>query len=181
MLACAALLLVGLGACGRENDPPSSENDGVYEQAGNITYQLQISRQLNPYTTEDSQYVKGVLPPAQGTLAPDQLWYGVFMWAKNQTKKPVVANQRFDIIDTTGRVYHPLTLSRNLNPFRWTFGQTLLPGATLPTPGTTAFWGPTQGNLLLFKLNNDVYNNRPLTLQIRGPSGTLETTIELDL
>jgi hypothetical protein len=179
VLVCGALLLLGVAGCGRVADPPSDENDGVYEQAGNITYQLQISRQLNQYSTEDSGYVKG-MPPADSTLLPSQLWFGVFLWAKNQTHSDQTTTSNFDIIDTTGRHYYPLPLNRTLNPYAW-MAQTLSPGATEPTPGSTAFYGPTQGRLLLFKLSEGVYSNRPLTLEIRSPGGTLETTITLDL
>ncbi len=180
MVACLAPLLVGLAACGRVGDPPTLENDGVYVQAGPITYQLQISRQLNQYSTEDSQYVKGV-PPADSIRRPDQLWYGVFLWALNQTKRVQRTTDNFDIVDTEGTTYYPIPLNRALNPYAWT-AQALAPRATEPEPGTTAFYGPTGGGLLLFKLNVTVYNNRPLTLEIRSPTnGKLWATISLDL
>ena len=50
-----------------------------------------------------------------------------------------------------------------------------------PGPDTTASFGPTQGGLLLFKLPTTIYDNRPLTLEIRGPSGRVWGTISLDL
>ena len=102
ILVCALALAVGLGACGQVSDPSSSENDGVYVDAGPITYQLQISRQLNQYAVEDRQYLAG-LPAGQGTLTPDQLWYGVFLWAKNQTNQYHATADKFTIVDTTGR------------------------------------------------------------------------------
>jgi hypothetical protein len=179
VLACGALLLIGPTACGRVANPPSDENDGVYEQAGNITYQLQISRQLNQYSTEDHEYVKG-MPPADSKLLPTQLWFGVFLWAKNQTQSPQTTTGNFDIVDTTGRHYFPLPLVRTLNPYAWA-AQKLAPGGIEPGPGTTAFYGPTQGSLLLFKLSDAVYSNRPLTLEIRSPSGAVQATISLDL
>jgi hypothetical protein len=178
-LACAATLSLGLAACGKVNDPSSAENNGVYEQAGNVTYQLEISRQLNQYSTEDSAYVKGV-PAGQASLSPSQLWYGVFLWAKNQTNSPQRTTDNFDIVDTVGNHYYPLHLNTSLNPFAWT-AQSLPPGATEPAPDTVAGDGPTQGGLLLFKLNESVYSNRPLKLEIRSPSGQVEATISLDL
>lgn len=178
-LLCGALLSLGLTACGKVADPPSAENNGVYVTAGNVTYQLEISRQLNQYSVEDSAYVKG-LPAGQSTLSSNQLWYGVFMWAKNQTNSPQRTTDNFDIVDTEGNHYYPLTLNSSLNPFAWT-PQTLAPGAIQPTPGTAASNGATQGGLLLFKLNESVYSNRPLTLQIRSPGGQVEASISLDL
>ena len=179
LLGCALLVAVGASACGRVANPPSEENNGVYEQAGNVTYQLQVSRQLNPYSTEDKQYVTGV-PAADSRLGPTQLWYGVFLWAKNQTDSVQTSTDNFDIVDTTGRHYLPLPLSRSLNNYAWT-ARRLSPGSIEPAPGTTAYYGPTQGGLLLFKLSNAVYSNRPLTLEIRSPTGQVEASISLDL
>jgi hypothetical protein len=178
-VVCGLTLSFGLAACGKSSDPPSMENNGVYIQAGPITYQLQISRLLNQYSTEDSQYVKGV-PPGQGSLRPDQLYYGVFMWAKNQTDSPQRTTDNFSIVDTVGDVYHPIPLDTTLNDFAWT-AMTLAPGAVQPGPGTIAANGPTQGGLLLFKLPQSVYSNRPLTLLIRSPAGKLWATVSLNL
>jgi hypothetical protein len=179
-LAGAVALSLGVAGCGKENNPPSVENDGVYEQAGNVTYQLEVSRQLNQYSTEDSQYVKGV-PATEQTLAPSALWYGVFLWAQNQTKSPQRTTDHFDIVDTVGHHYYPIPLNTSLNPFAWT-AQTLAPDAIEPGPSTIAREGPTQGGLVLFKLNQSVYSDRPLTLEIRSPTtNTVEATISLDL
>jgi hypothetical protein len=178
ILVCALALAVGLTACGQVSDPTSSENDGVYVDAGPITYQLQVSRQLNQYTTEDSQYLSG-LPRGQGTLTPDQLWYGVFLWAKNQTDLAHTTADKFTIIDTTGEVYHPTPLDADLNGYAWT-PQRLEPSGIEPAPSTTASNGPTQGGLILFKLPTSVYSNRPLTLRIYPPTGN-SATISLDL
>jgi hypothetical protein len=179
IVACAAPLALGVAACGRVNVPPSSENNGVYVNAGPVTYQLEISRTLNQYSTEDSEYVKGV-PPADASIGPTQLWYGVFLWAKNQTNRPQVTSDNVDIVDTQNDHYYPVPLNPALNPYAWT-AQTLAPGATEPAPNTVASFGPTQGGLLLFKLPDTIYDNRPLTLEIRGPTGKVWATIALDL
>ena len=179
---CALLLALGLAACGHKQAHPTvadANNNGGYVDAGAITYQLQISRELNPYATEDSQYVKGL--PA-GTVAPtaDQLWYGVFLWAKNQTGKPQTTSDSFVIIDTQGNRYYPIKIDPDINEFAWT-AQTLNPLSTEPGPGTVAAAGPTQGGLLLFKLNTAVYSNRPLTFYILGPNGRRQASISLNL
>jgi hypothetical protein len=178
-LACVLGLAVGMAGCGHSNHPPTSENDGVYVTAGPITYQLQVSRELNQYATEDRQYIAG-LPAGASSLSPTQEWYGVFLWAKNQTRSPQTTTANFDIVDTQGKHYYPMAINPSLNPYAWT-SQSLGPGATEPGPDTTASFGPTQGGLLLFKLDTSVYDNRPLTLEIRGPSRQLWGTIALDL
>jgi hypothetical protein len=178
-LACAATLALGLSACGKTNVPSSAENNGVYITAGPITYQLQVSRELNQYATEDRQYLSGV-PAAARSLTAGQEWYGVFLWAKNQTKSQETTRDSFDIVDTQGTHYYPIPLSPSLNAYAWT-SQPLAPGQIEPGPDTTASFGPTQGGLLLFKLNTNVYDNRPLTLEIRGQTGKVWGTISLDL
>jgi hypothetical protein len=178
--AGAVTLSLGLAGCGKANNPSSAENDGVYEQAGNVTYQLEVSRQLNQYAAEDSQYVKG-LPATDKSLGPSALWYGVFLWAKNQTKSAQRTTSDFDIVDTDGHHYYPIPLNTSLNPFAWT-AQTLQPNAIEPAASTIAADGPTQGGLVLFKLNQSVYSDRPLTLEIRSPTtNKVEATISLDL
>jgi hypothetical protein len=68
-----------------------------------------------------------------------------------------------------------------LNPYVWT-PQVLAPASTQPASGSMASFGPTQGGVVLFKLNNSVYSDRPLTLQIRLPGQTrVAATISLDL
>ena len=182
IVAFALTLALGLGACGSKVAHPNvadANNDGGYVDAGPITYQLQISRVLNQYSTEDSQYVKG-LPP--GTTAPtaSQQWYGVFLWAKNQTSRSHTTTDNFVMVDTEGNKYYPVKLNPDLNPYAWT-SETLTPLQTEPIPDSTAAYGPTQGQLLLFKIGTSAYANRPLTLDILGSSDQKLATISLDL
>ena len=173
------LALLGAGCGQLTHTNANQENNGVYVNAGPITYQLQVSRELNQYSTEDSQYVAG-LPRAVASLRPNQIWYGVFLWAKNQNKVSARTTGNFVIVDTQGNRYFPIPLSRALNPYAWT-AQSLTPGQIQPIADSTASFGPTQGSLLLFKLNTSVYDNRPLTLEILGPSRRVWGTISLDL
>ena len=102
ILACALVVALAVAACGSSHratrhDPAGTLgghevgyeiNDGSYIQAGPITYQLQISRELNPYSVQDAWYIKG-LPAGFPPPTANQLWYGVFLWAKNQHHKAV--------------------------------------------------------------------------------------------
>lgn len=188
---CAIAATLAIAACGDHHPhlaglPPhvqssaDANNDGGYVDAGPITYQLQISRQLNPYSTEDSQYVKGLPSSVSSSVGPTQLWYGVFLWAKNQTKHAQTTSDNFKIVDTQGDTYYPIKLSSAANPFAWT-AQSLAPLATEPGPATIANAGPTQGGLLLFKVSNSVYDNRPLTLYILGANNQKLGSISLNL
>jgi hypothetical protein len=178
IIACALGVAVALAACGQTSQPTSVLNNGVYVDAGPITYQLQVSRELNPFAVEDRQYLTG-LPTGTASPTANQLWYGVFLWAKNQTHAPHPTAGTFDIVDSNGDHFFPLKLDSAINGYAWT-QQTLEPGGVQPAPNTTASFGPTQGALLLFKLPTSVYANRPLTLQIYAPGGG-KGQISLDL
>ncbi len=145
--------------------------------AGPITYQVQLSRELNAYSTEDREYLNGASGGAPGA---DQEWFGVFLWAKNQTHANQTTSDTFDIIDTQGNRYYPVPVNPQVNPFAWT-PQTLAPLGTQPSPDSPASFGPTQGELLLFKLNTSIYSNRPLTLQIYAPGQAHPSSVSLDL
>ncbi len=182
ILVCALALVLGLSACGNKTAHPrvaDANNNGGYLDAGPITYQLEVSRVLNQYSTEDAQYVAG-LPTGTAQPTADQEWYGVFLWAKNQTSQRQTTAGRFVVTDTEGNTYYPLKLNPNANPYAWT-PHTLAPLAIQPGPDTTASTGPTQGQLLLFKINNAAFNNRPLTLKILGSANQTLGSISLDL
>ncbi len=178
IIACALGLTIGLAACGQVSQPVSALNNGVYVDAGPVTYQLQVSRELNPFAVEDRQYLAG-LPVGTAPPNANELWYGVFLWAKNQTSRAQPTADSFAIVDSNGDRFFPLKLNPAVNGYAWT-QQTLLPSAEEPAPNTTASYGPTQGGLLLFKLPTTVYSNRPLTLQIFAPGGH-RGSISLDL
>jgi len=180
---CGVLFAIGLSACGHQSPHQNfadANNDGDYISAGYITYQLQISRELNQYSPEDSAYLKGLPPGVSANIGPDQLWYGVFLWALNQSGHPATTADTFIVTDTQGNVYHPIKLDPNVNEFAWT-PTTLKNLGTYPGPNTVASDGPTQGGLLLFKVNSSVYSNRPLTLFILGPGDRKLGGISLNL
>jgi hypothetical protein len=178
LLAAAAALSLGLAACGnKESHPTSADTEGPYVDAGPLSYQVQISRQLNPYSVEDHAYLAGVSAPAPTST---QLWFAVFMWAKNETHENATTSTDFDIVDTQGKKYYPVAINPQVNPFAWT-GQTLRPLGIEPGPDSPASFGPTQGGELLFKLNDSIFSNRPLTLEIRAPGESTPSSVSLDL
>lgn len=178
-LAAVLALPLGSAACGRESHPTNVDSEAEYVDAGPLTYQVQVSRQLNPFSAEDRQYLASV-PAAQQQLSSTQLWFGVFVWAKNLTHKSHITTKSFDIVDTQGNKYYPVALNAQVNPFAWT-QQTLQPLATEPAVDSAASFGPTQGAELLFKLSTSVFDNRPLTLEIYAPGQSSPSTVSLDL
>ena len=182
------MLAIGLSGCGFDhrtatpNDVSAGElADGAepYFWSGPVTYQVQVSRQLNPFDSYDVQYLAGVKGAQR--ISPQQLWFAVFLWAKNQTHRDVLTAHRFEIVDSAGNVYRPWPLNPNVNQFAWT-SQKLAPDAIQPVENSIPSNGSPGGALILFKLNQSVYSNRPLTLRVYAPGSTKPTSlVSLDL
>jgi hypothetical protein len=184
ILVSTLALAIALAGCGdkpKNRHVADAANNATYVWAGPVTYQLQIARQLNGYSTEDSQYLEG-LPKNTTPPAPNQEWYGVFMWAWNQTKLAhyTASPSDFRVVDTQGNVYRPYPINPSQNAFAWT-RTLLLPDATFPLADSPAWAGLTQGALLLFKIDTSAYANRPLVLHILGSAGNIQAVIPLDL
>lgn len=179
MIGAAAALAAGLaltafGSNHRTTDA-GADNNGVYVTLDDVSYQLQVSRELNRFSSEDHGYLAGIGNHPPGAK---QIWYGVFLRAINKSNQPRKTADSFDIRDTQGKVYEPVPIDPATNQYVWT-SQTLQPLESEPGPDTTANFGPTQGALVLFKLDTSAYANRPLTLEIH--SGSQTATISLDL
>jgi hypothetical protein len=186
LLLAVAALAVGVSGCGVEHrstatgvsqDELSAGNEPYFD-VGPVTYQVQVSRQLNPFDSSDVQYLAGV----QGAqdLPGTQFWYGVFLWAKNQSGSYRKTTDSFKLVDSAGNVFTPTELNASLNPYAWT-AQTLYPNAIEPQPDSTASNGPNGGGLVLFKLPQTVYANRPLTLEMFAYGSTKPSKVSLDL
>jgi hypothetical protein len=186
MAAVALLLCVSVSACGLSRrkriynvtESEISAGGQPYFFAGPVTYQVQISRQLNPFSTEDVQYLAGV--KGAQSIGANRLWFGVFLWAKNQSGRWATTTDRFTLHDSSGQVYQPVKLSPAVNPFAWT-AEALGPNGTEPAPDTTAANGPVQAGLILFQLSQSIYSNRPLTLFIYPPGHKKPSVASLDL
>lgn len=175
-----------MGGCGLSNrktltDVSQNELSAgaePYFDVGPITYQVQESRQLNPFLPDDAQYFTGVA--GAQNLAPSKLWFGVFLWAKNQTAQTHTTAGRFQLVDSSGHIYYPTTLNASSNPFAWS-AMKLSQNGTEPALDSTAASGPTGGSLVLFEVDQSIYSNRPLTLEIFAPGATKPSTVSLDL
>jgi hypothetical protein len=187
LLIAMAALAVGMSGCGVANRPAKptgvsqdelSNGAEPYFWNGPITYQVEVSRQLNPFDSYDVEYLSGV----QGaqSISAQQFWFGVFLWAKNQSGHTATTADRFTITDSNGNVYQPTQLNAGVNPYAWT-AQKLSPDAIEPVADSAAADGSTGGSLILFKLNQSVYSNRPLTLRIYSPGASKPSVVSLDL
>jgi hypothetical protein len=186
LLLAVAALAVGVSGCGIEHrtDQSGVSQDQLsaggepYFWAGPVTYQVQVSRQLNPYDTEDVQYLAGVTGAQD--LNAQQFWFGVFLWAKNQTNRYVTTTDTFKLVDSNGQVFTPVQLNPSVNPYAWA-SQTLSPDGIEPVADSTASDGSAGGGLVLFELNQNVYSNRPLTLEVFAPGSSKPSMVSLDL
>jgi len=181
-LSLIAILLVGAllaTGCNKQNVVTFADTEGVSVEVAGLTYQVQISRYLNPNDTEDAPYLRGL--PAGTTLDPgaDSVWFAVFMRVKNYSGGTLTPTTQFTITDTLDNHWEPVAQDPKVNPF--IYQPTPIPHAgQIPQPDSPAYYGPTQGALILFHLNADDLQNRPLDLHIAAP-GAKTATVELDL
>ncbi len=171
LVLCASVAGCGLSRRKKIYDVTQSEiaaGGEPYFFAGKMTYQVQVSRQLNPFSNEDVQYLAGV--PSAQHIPASNMWFGVFLWAKNQSGHYATTTDTFTLHDSSGDVYYPVKLNPSINPFAWT-SQRLAPNDVEPAADTIASNGATQGGLVLFQVSQSVYANRPLTLYIYPPHG----------
>lgn len=171
---------LAVGACGnKEEIVTHGETEGVYVDVGELKYQVQISRQLNPYSVEDKAYLVGI-PPQDRELKDDEVWFAVFIRVQNETKHALSPAEEFEIEDTQETVYRPLELApTNLFAYRPT---RMPPASLIPQVDSVAAEGTIQGSLLLFKIPGPSLDNRPLELVIKSPiPGGDPGTVDLDV
>jgi hypothetical protein len=178
--------VLALSACGQSHTRVTTgtyagENgaNAPYLYVGSLTYEVQLSRQLNPFNAEDAAYLQGV-PVADRKLEPGQEWFAVFMQVYNSTPRVYKASNDIVISDTENNTYTPFELG-GINLFAYRAGP-VPPNSRLPVPGTIADDAPAQGQLLLYKIQIASLDNRPLEIKIVNPENPSESaSAELDV
>ena len=163
--AVAVLAALALGACGEAHTRVTtgtyageSGKNAPYLNVGPLVYEVQLSRQLNPTNTEDAAYLQG-LTPTEAKLAPGEEWFAVFLQVYNTTPRHHLAATNLTITDTQNNTYTPIVPDQT-NPFAYRAG--FVPaGARLPVPDSVPSFGPTQGALVLYKIQVASLDNRP--------------------
>jgi hypothetical protein len=179
LVLCAAVCAVGLSACfKKEPVHKTADTEGIYVDAAGVSYQVQLSRELNPAAVEDQEYLRG-LPPLTSPPNGQEEWFAVWLRAENLGRKPAPMVADFTIDDTQGNVYKPVPLTA-ANPVRYVPTQ-IPPHTTEPLQDSPAYFSPTQGELLLFKINVNAYQNRPLTLHLLGSGSPAPSLAEVTL
>jgi hypothetical protein len=172
---------LALSACGnKEAVVTKAETEGIYLDVGELDYQVQGSRILNPEASPDRQYLTGlgedVEPPSK-----DETWFAVFLRVQNQTEEEHTPASVFEIVDTQEKSFEPLDIDPEANAFAYQ-PVPMAPGDKIPGTGTLTEEGPVQGAMLLFKLPYETLQNRPLEFKIRPLGGIGEEGIvDLDV
>jgi hypothetical protein len=173
-------LTAALAGCGNKMDTRTvGETEGLYVDIGELKYQVQMSRILNPNDIEDRNYLEG-LP--EGTVPPEsnEAWFGVWLRIQNTTSdKTLPAADEFEIVDTQENAFEPIELEEN--PLAYA-AQEVPPETVVPNSESQAGQGVIQGSLLLFKVTTEALQNRPLEFKIQSPAAGDEVgIIDLDV
>jgi len=180
MLIGGAVCAAAISACGAGEHATYSDNLGPgYVQVGQLYYQVQVSRELNPWSDEDRFYLQG-FTASQLKLPVADEWFGVSMQVYNWTSSPHTPTGDFFITDTLGDHYTPLS---NPAPNPYTYVPDPIPAnGQLPAIDSDAFTGWSQGEFLIFQIPYTSLVNRPFILHIVNPFDTAkQSRIELDV
>jgi hypothetical protein len=172
MLAAGLLLALSLLAagCGYESDSKHVE-EGEPVTLGELKYNVIFSRFLNPDDNEDSAYLEGLPQPPPGSA-----YFGVFFEVQNESDEPQRLADEFKITDIDHNVFEAVE-SESLYAFP--VGGQVEGQEQIPVLDSTAQQGPIEGSAVVFELPAEALENRPLELEIPGPEGPGEVTLDL--
>jgi hypothetical protein len=169
-----ALVLAVFGVAGCGSDLGKEADEGVPIRLGDLNFNVQETRFLNPAQADDKEYLAGQQVPTPAGKS----YLGVFLEIKNEGDEPVrlPSNAGMSVVDTTGAAYESIPSHTD---FAAPLGSALAAGDDIPAPGTAAANGPTQGAIVLFLLDQGVSENRPLKLEIETAGETGEITLDI--
>jgi len=183
-LVVLTVVLFALVAAGCGNDDAktrtSGETEGLYTQVGGLTYQIQMSRYMNPSDVEDREYLKG-LPGSTAQPSGDEIWFGVWVRVQNEGDKALPSADTWEIRDTQDNIFRPVPIDTNVNVFAFQPGIEVPPNTILPLVNSASGQGPIQGSLLLFKVKTDALQNRPLELLFSNGQQGQQGRYDLDV
>ena len=175
VLAVATLCLLavaataGVNACGEEESEHVVEGEPL--ELGELSYNVLITRFLNPEDIEDAAYLLGQPPPEPGTE-----YLGVFLTIENHSEEQLPSATEYLIHDTLDNQYEPI---ESESEYALDIG-TVIPGESrIPLPDSPAATGPNQAAMLLFNVDDAVSQNRPLKMEIGSEYGSGEAELDL--
>lgn len=176
-LLAALPLALGLGACGNKQDRiQHGETEGIFVDVGELKYQIQISRILNPSISHDASFLEGV----EEELGEGETWFAVFVRIENESNEPIEPAEHYELEDQQGETYEPVELPAT-NPFHFS-EEPIPPGSYAPAPDSVARQlGSIGGMLLLYKVSYATLDNRPVELVIKSDEPEDEAVINIDI
>ncbi len=162
---------LALAACGGGHEEKEGLAEGEIVELGPLQYQVLFTRPLNINDIEDSEYLVDKDPPP-----PDKMYIGVFVNIHNDGDEAVQIPEKFEIETTSGRRYANLPSESiyALEP-----GATIEPKTNIPPIDSTAQVGPIGASLLLYLIDRQSAEERPVQLFIEGEDGP--ASFDLDL
>jgi hypothetical protein len=179
-LSTALVALVAAGCGGSTGVVTTAETEGLYLDINGLKYQIEMSRYMNPADVEDREYLVG-LPEDTAQTTGEETWFGVWVRVENTSEDETRPSADvWEIHDTQENVYEPIAIDTAINPFAYE-PVDVPPKTVIPLPSSAAGQGPIQGLMLLFKIRNESFQNRPLELVFSNGDGTQEGTYDLDV
>jgi hypothetical protein len=170
LLCLLSFVAVGcLAGCGEEETTHVEEGEPL--ELGELRYNIQITRFLNPADTEDAEYLAGQAPEE-----PGKSYLGVFLVIENESEEEHPSASTYEVLDLEDQRFEP---AETESPYALDIGATVPAEGQLPLPDSTAQTGPIKGAMLLFLVDDSVTENRPLELEIGGEDAA--GTVELDI
>lgn len=178
LFGIAVAAAFGIAACGGSGGEEHGGEEVLVEgepfEVGPLRYNVLFTRPLNRYDVEDREYLVG-----QPDAGPDQIYLGVFAKISNtDEEKAHRIPETFELVDTTGRRFENLE-TRSI--YRLKAGELLGPGDNEPATNSTPQVGPIQAALLLYKVDDETLELRPVELEIPGEEEGEVIKVELDL
>jgi hypothetical protein len=186
-MVAAMPMVASCGDIGEGNNPTAEgETEGVYITTGGLRYQVQMSRKLNPYDVEDQAYLVGIPDPAAQVANKRFTWFGVFIRVENRTghagvpPKFILSANNFRLEDNEGEISLPVPHIPVENVFAYR-PRVIPPRGVTPKPSSIAAQSPIGGALILFKVDQNLLERRPVLLKIKPPTGGEEAEVRLDI
>lgn len=178
--ALFAVVATGCGESEGTGAQQTAETEGIYLDVNGLKYQIEMSRYMNPADVEDREYLIG-LPESAPPPAEDEIYFSVWVRVENTSEDETrPAASTWEIHDTQDNVYRPIPIDTDINPFAFE-PVDVPPKTVIPLPSTAAGQGPIQGLMLLFKIRNESFQNRPLELKFRNGGTGQEGSYDLDV
>lgn len=171
LLAALATALLAFAGCGAEEEEFMAV-EGEPLELGELLYNVQITRVLNPSSIEDRDYLEGADPLAEG-----QQYLAVFVRIQNEGDEIEQVPATFQIRTSREETFDLMPVD---NPFAMPLGAEIPADDQIPVIDSPAASGPIKGAMLLFAVDEQATEDRPFELEIQGPDGE-PGVVELDL